>query len=141
MTHRPPIIMDNGTGYTKLGYAGNPEPSFVIPSCIAVDDSVGSASTGSVATKKGRIDDLDFFIGDEALQAPQNYSNKYPIQHGQVENWDLMERYWQRSIFKYLRCEPEEHYFLLTEPPLNPPEIVKPLPKSCLRHLVLPAFT
>jgi hypothetical protein len=32
---------------------GNPEPSFVIPSCIAVDDSVGSASTGSVATKKG----------------------------------------------------------------------------------------
>jgi actin-related protein 3 len=33
-----------------------------------------------------------------------------------------MERYWQRSIFKYLRCEPEEHYFLLTEPPLNPPE-------------------
>jgi hypothetical protein len=32
---------------------GNPEPSFVIPSCIAVDDSVGSASTGSAATKKG----------------------------------------------------------------------------------------
>ena len=25
-------------------------------------------------------------------------------------------------MFKYLRCEPEEHYFLLTEPPLNPPE-------------------
>ena len=25
-------------------------------------------------------------------------------------------------MFEYLRCEPEEHYFLLTEPPLNPPE-------------------
>lgn len=23
---------------------------------------------------------------------------------------------------QYLRCEPEEHYMLLTEPPLNPPE-------------------
>ena len=33
-----------------------------------------------------------------------------------------MERFWQQSIFKYLRVEPEEHYFLLTEPPLNPPE-------------------
>lgn len=27
-------------------------------------------------------------------------------------------RYWQRCIFKYLRCEPEEHLFLLTEPPM-----------------------
>jgi actin-related protein 3 len=27
-----------------------------------------------------------------------------------------MERFWQNSIFKYLRVEPEDHYFLLTEP-------------------------
>ena len=40
----------------------------------------------------------------------------YPIRHGIVENWDNMERYWQRCIFNYLRCDPEEHNFLLTEP-------------------------
>jgi actin-related protein 3 len=39
-----------------------------------------------------------------------------------VEDWDLMERYWEQCIFKYLRAEPEDHYFLLTEPPLNTPE-------------------
>jgi actin-related protein 3 len=33
-----------------------------------------------------------------------------------------MERYWEHCIFKYLRCEPEDHHFLLTEPPLNAPE-------------------
>ena len=33
-----------------------------------------------------------------------------------------MERLWQRCMFEYLRCEPEEHFVLLTEPPLNPPE-------------------
>jgi actin-related protein 3 len=27
-----------------------------------------------------------------------------------------MERFWSNSIFKYLRVEPEDHYFLLTEP-------------------------
>jgi hypothetical protein len=27
----------------------------------------------------------------------------------------------EQCIFKYLRCEPEDHYFLLTEPPLNTP--------------------
>jgi actin-related protein 3 len=30
--------------------------------------------------------------------------------------------FWEHCIFKYLRCEPEDHFFLLTEPPLNAPE-------------------
>lgn len=29
------IVIDNGTGYTKMGYAGNMEPSLVIPSVLA----------------------------------------------------------------------------------------------------------
>lgn len=33
-----------------------------------------------------------------------------------------MERFLEQCIFKYLRAEPEDHYFLLTEPPLNTPE-------------------
>ena len=33
-----------------------------------------------------------------------------------------MEKFLEHCIFKYLRAEPEDHYFLLTEPPLNTPE-------------------
>ena len=62
----------------------------------------------------------DFYIGDEADKP--GYSTKYPIRHGIVEDWDLMEKFWEQCIFKYLRAEPEDHYFLLTEPPLNTPE-------------------
>lgn len=40
----------------------------------------------------------------------------------QVENWDHMERFYQHCIFEHMRCDPEDHYFLLTEPPLNAPE-------------------
>ena len=29
------VVIDNGTGFTKMGYAGNFEPSYQIPSCIA----------------------------------------------------------------------------------------------------------
>ena len=39
-----------------------------------------------------------------------------------MEDWDLMEKFLEHCIFKYLRAEPEDHYFLLTEPPLNTPE-------------------
>lgn len=41
----------------------------------------------------------------------------YPIRKGQIEDWDLMEKFWEQSIFKYLRCEPEDHYFFLVPSP------------------------
>ena len=41
---------------------------------------------------------------------------------GLIENWTNMERIWQRCFFEYLRCDPEENFVVLTEPPLNPPE-------------------
>ena len=31
----PAVVIDNGTGYTKMGYAGNMDPSYIIPSTIA----------------------------------------------------------------------------------------------------------
>lgn len=122
-----------------VGFAGNDSPSFVFPTAIATK-SVGGGSGGSgsgrpaVANKpsfltggagpssslsaKRGTEDLDFFIGDEALAAASGpgYGIHYPVRHGQVENWDHMERFWSNSIFKYLRVEPEDHYFLLTEP-------------------------
>ncbi|KAJ8320051.1 hypothetical protein KUTeg_001638 [Tegillarca granosa] len=116
----PAVVIDNGTGYTKMGYAGNTEPQFIIPSAIAVKESASVGEQSQRRMTKG-VEDLDFFIGDEALAAT-NYSVKWPIRHGIVEDWDLMERFLEQAIFKYLRSEPEDHYFLLTEPPLNTPE-------------------
>lgn len=65
-----------------------------------------------MASKRG-IEDLDFYIGDEALAQAKTMALNYPIRHGQINNWDHMERFWEQSIFKYLRCEPEDHYFLM----------------------------
>uniref|UniRef100_A0A7S2UYZ9 Actin-related protein 3 n=2 Tax=Fibrocapsa japonica TaxID=94617 RepID=A0A7S2UYZ9_9STRA len=50
------------------------------------------------------------------------YNLSYPVRGGCVEDWDSMERMWQSCIFQYMRCEPENHYFVLTEPPMNTPE-------------------
>jgi len=111
----PACVIDNGTGYTKMGYAENVEPQFVIPTAIAHQDS-------SAKLDRSEIGDLDFYVGDEAVKHKHHYSLNYPITHGLIENWNNMERVWQRCIFKHLRAEPEEHYFLLTEPPMNPPE-------------------
>ncbi|ESO08199.1 hypothetical protein HELRODRAFT_185429 [Helobdella robusta] len=116
----PAVVIDNGTGYSKLGYAGNTEPQFIIPSCIAIKETAKVGDQASRRLGKG-VEDLDFYIGDEAMEAT-NYATKWPIRHGIVEDWDLMERFMEQAIFKYLKAEPEDHYFLLTEPPLNTPE-------------------
>lgn len=116
-----------------MGFAGNDDPSVVIPTVIATRDSArGSGpaipakpsflkSGNNLASKRG-IEDLDFFIGHEAHANSKMYQVTSPMVNGMIENWDHMERYWAQSIFKYLRCEPEDHFFLLTEPPLNAPE-------------------
>ncbi|OXB67722.1 hypothetical protein ASZ78_002804 [Callipepla squamata] len=87
---------------------------------IAIKESAKVVDQAQRRVLKG-VDDLDFFIGDEAIEKP-TYATKWPIRHGIVEDWDLMERFMEQVIFKYLRAEPEDHYFLLTEPPLNTPE-------------------
>lgn len=109
-------------------FAGNSDPSFVFPTAIATRGVGGASaapgrpavpskpgalsSSSNIASKRG-IDDLDFFIGDEAVANSKTYNLTYPIREGMVEDWDMMERFWQQSIFKYLRAEPEDHYVLL----------------------------
>ena len=55
-------VIDNGTGYTKMGFAGNVEPQYIIPTVTASKTEVDS-----MKGKRDGIEDLDFFIGDKAL--------------------------------------------------------------------------
>lgn len=59
------------------------------------------------------VEDLDFYIGDEAMANAKMYELSYPVRHGQIDNWTHMEQFWEQTIFKYLRADPEDHYFLL----------------------------
>lgn len=63
--------------YTKMGYAGNTEPQFIVPSAIAVKESASVGDKAIQRLGKG-VEDLDFFIGDEALSAT-SYSVKVKI--------------------------------------------------------------
>ncbi|KAJ3522129.1 hypothetical protein NM688_g8921 [Phlebia brevispora] len=83
-----PIICDNGTGFSKVGYAGNSDPSFVFPTAIATRGPAVQSSRagpavpskpGNMASKRG-VEDLDFFIGDEALANAKTpgYGVNYP---------------------------------------------------------------
>lgn len=45
------VIIDNGTGYTKMGYVGNLEPAFDIPTLITETEDV-SKKAFTLSNKK-----------------------------------------------------------------------------------------
>jgi actin-related protein 3 len=112
----PAIVIDNGTGFTKMGFSGNLDPSIVLPSVISE-----YPEKSDINASKMTFDDYDYFIGDEAVNS-KTHSTSYLLRGGMIENWDQMEKFWHKSIFQYLRADPEDHYMVLTEPPMNTPE-------------------
>lgn len=121
---RRSVVIDIGSGCTKMGFAGNVEPTFMTPTVVAnaTRKQTGSVHISQSATSS--LADADFYIGDEAYARKDspNYLLSSPVSKGRIENWDDMERFLQQAIFRNLRSIPEEHDFLLTEPPFNTPE-------------------
>jgi actin-related protein len=106
-----PVVIDNGSGMCKAGFAGDDAPRCVFPSVVGKPKMPGIIVG---------LDQKDIYIGEEAQQKRGVLKIEYPIEHGIVINWDDMEQIWNHTIYNELRITPDDHPVLLTEAPQNP---------------------
>eukprot|EP00026_Physarum_polycephalum_P002599 Phypoly_transcript_02606.p1 GENE.Phypoly_transcript_02606~~Phypoly_transcript_02606.p1 ORF type:complete len:857 (+),score=143.36 Phypoly_transcript_02606:95-2665(+) len=112
MEENAPIVMDNGTGLVKAGFAGQDLPQCVFPALVGTPFAMMNVMPNMMIR--------DAYVGHEAQAKRGILTLKYPIEHGIVTDWAGMETIWRHTFTNELRVDPKKHPVILTEPPLNP---------------------
>jgi centractin len=97
--HNTPIVIDNGSGTIRAGYAGEDLPKCFFPSFVGRPKHPRVLAGGLEG---------DVFIGNRAQELRGLLKIRYPLEHGIVTDWDDMERIWQYVYTDELKTLSEE---------------------------------
>ena len=106
-----PLVIDNGSGAIKAGFAGADAPKANFSNYIGRPKHRPSMVNTDM--------DRDYFIGPQAVKLRGLLKIHYPVEHGVVLDWTEMTRIWKYT-FDTLGVVQDEHPVLITEAPLNP---------------------
>lgn len=124
------VVIDNGSGMMKAGFAGEDAPQVYFSSVVGrpkYETMVGSEVK-------------DCYIGKDAIAKRGVLALSYPVANGVVDNWDDMTKIWEHTYYNELRCEPTERPVHLTEAPKNPVKNREKMTEIFFDQFQVPAF-
>jgi actin-related protein 2 len=107
------LVVDNGTGFVKCGFAGTNFPTAIFPSMVGRPIMRFEEAVDNVEIK-------DVMVGDEAQRLRNMLEITYPLENGIIRNWDDIQYVWDYTFFDKLKANPKECKIMLTEAPMNP---------------------
>ncbi|QRG40047.1 hypothetical protein FDK38_004508 [Candidozyma auris] len=112
-----PIVLDQGTGFVKIGRAGTNFPDHTFPSLVGRPILRAEERNALVPDN---IEIKDIMCGTEASEVRSLLQISYPMENGIIKNWEDMEHLWDYAFYEKMRTPTEGKKILLTEPPMNP---------------------
>mmetsp|Transcript_10542 Transcript_10542/g.24970 ORF Transcript_10542/g.24970 Transcript_10542/m.24970 type:complete len:395 (+) Transcript_10542:207-1391(+) len=108
-----PLVVDNGTGFVKCGFAGENFPTAIFPSMVGRPVLRYEEKINGKQLK-------DIMVGEDASELRSMLQISYPVDKGIVKSWEDMVHLWDYTFDKMKVSDFSQRKILLTEPPMNP---------------------
>lgn len=109
------LVLDQGTGFVKIGRAGENFPDYTFPSIVG-RPILRAEERANISTPL-----KDIMIGEEASDVRSYLQISYPMENGIIKNWTDMELLWDYAFYNKMQLPTTSNgKILLTEPPMNP---------------------
>jgi actin-related protein len=124
MDEQDVVVLDNGSGYLKVGFSGEDAPRAVLPTVVTTTtvDEGSTAEEHAGMTVESQKKSQAFF-GDEALQEAllqANATTTRPVMRGEIQldnnRKDALEALWDHTFRTVLGVEQEELPILIADP-------------------------
>lgn len=127
-----PVVIDNGSGRLKAGYAGGDRPTVLF-------DSICGRVKHERVMPGGALEGCDVLIGDACRKHRGALKLSRPMEAGRVTDWADAERVWAHA-YSALEASYDGHPLLMTEAPLNPDTNREKCAEVLFEHLGVPAL-
>lgn len=108
-------MCDNGSGFLKMGYAGDNFPRYTIPSIVGRPQLRSKQNVGDLELR-------EVMYADEASPYRALLDITYPIDEGRVRDWNDFEALWNYTFHNKMGMPKDlsDRKILVTEAALNP---------------------
>jgi actin len=131
MSDNSAVVMDNGSGESKIGMATKNDPRLIDFPTIVGQHRSDFFINGS---------DSKLYIGHDAINKKGSLTFIRPVKRGLIEDWEHMIRIWQYCFNYELKVDPQEHPVLLTEHPTNTRKIREETMEIFFEKFKVPVF-
>ncbi|KAA8491201.1 actin [Porphyridium purpureum] len=114
-------VLDPGSTRFKCGLSGEAVPKATFASVIAMRADADATNASAAGLKKVNKDmHKAEFVGEEVLTQKQALNPvHYPIQRGEVKDWEHMELLYYQALHNELKIDPSQHAVFVVGSPLS----------------------